>query len=148
MTTIPGLLVDLSPGKPRLLVGPRGSGIFEIARAALTALHGRFSWVNCSVVTKEDLVGTWIPDDGGGMVRTGGLFSTAPDGIILDDLDRVEDRDVVGVLRHFLAMTSRTVVGLAHDMSRVPPDLLPLFGQVDERGPVTRAEFEAWAKGG
>ncbi len=103
------LLLSLVPGQPLLVTGRPGK--FHLVQQAFRSLQLPAQHFPCAIMGELD------------MQRLATLRSARPTGIILSDVDRLPESHV-GKLRHFLAVTSRTVVLIAENPAHVADDLL------------------------
>ena len=44
--------------------------------------------------------------------------------IVLDEIDRLEDEELIGQVRHFMSLSSRTIVLVANEPERIHSDIL------------------------
>ena len=105
--------IALVPGQPLLVTGNRGCGKVEMLKRAFKKLDLPEKYVNCSVLELVDFHGS--------MFDAGCLPKSA---IVLDEIDRLEDEELIGQVRHFMSLSSRTIVLVANEPERIHSDIL------------------------
>jgi len=115
--TVESIKLKIVPGAPLLVTGSPGSGKLYTVEKACKAIGLACKSFSCGHLTKRDL-----PQ----LTQLTSSRYARPTAIIVDNLEFLHG-DLVADVRHFLATTSHTIIGLAYNKSKIHADLVPLF---------------------